>query len=213
MKVWSYAVLVCITATSLVGCIELGPDRQTAAALRQELPKFRGECERLNKQVSELTKAVAELRREVVVLREAKTAAPPTPATPTVHLATPAGKDREPVPDRSVVQDKGVPKDTELCEIIETHIAAVEGILSQGNVDSMDTLVDDLAAAFEANLRKFSRDPRIGEIRDAAANMRSNFLSAAKQSHLATNPYLKNVRQKSINDGRKYAKTLRAVCE
>ncbi len=171
---------------------------------RQDLAKFMNNCDKLARQVEELTKITVDLRGQVKALQEARAEVVSTP------VPTP---EREAVKPSETGRDKEAQRAASLCDVIETHVAAVEGILSQQDLDSVETLLDDLEAAFNANLRKFANHPRIKQIREAASTMRKDFLAAAKQSPLATNPYLKNVRQRSLNDARQAARTLRALCE
>jgi hypothetical protein len=206
MNMRSSIGVLCLMTVCASGC-DLVMDRQTGQLLRQEISKLRGDCDKLGKEVAELTKTTADLHREIALLRQVTSAAP-RPSTP---VERDISRDKEKVKDRDNAQ--AVPKDSGLCDIVETHIVAVEGILSQTGAESMESLMDDLEAAFEANLKKYAGNPRTAEIREAAAAMRSSFLAAAKQSHLAMNPYLKNVRQKSVNEGRKSAKLMRSLCE
>jgi hypothetical protein len=210
MRLRSRTLVSSILAVCLFGCVDLGSDRSAVEAMKQDLSRLKGTCDRLTKELNDLKKVTAELSQEVAKMREAETArsaTPPSRPDRTLLRETENPREREPV--RDVVPAK----DAALCEIVETHIAAVEGILSQPVTDSVDAFVDDLQAVFEANLKKFSRDPRIDQLRQAAATMRTNYLAAAKQGHLAMNPYLKNVRQKSLNDARQAARTLRLLCE
>jgi hypothetical protein len=196
---WIGVVFLC-----LCGCNQFGVDQKELQIFRQDLAKFRNDCDRLARQVEELTKVTADLRQQVNTPRDARTE--PIPKQVPV-------REQEAVSPSQSSRDKEPQRAPSLCDVIETHIAAVEGILSQPDSDSVETLLDDLEASFNANLRRFANHPRILQIREAASTMRKDFLAAAKQSPLATNPYLKNVRQKSLNDARKAAKTLRALCE
>lgn len=196
--------LIGVAFLGLCGCNLLAGNQKELQAFRQDVSRLKITCAQLTKQVEELTKLNADLKEQVALLQEVRTAIAAKPQAPSGSA---------PAVSRDTASP-GEPKPTPgLCDIIETHIAGVEGILSEPDVDSAETLMDDLQAAFEANLKAFSQHPRIQQIRAAAAQMRSEYLAAAKQTPLATNPYLKNVRQKSLNDARKAARTLRALCE
>jgi len=200
VKIW----LGVLASLGFCGCNQVGVDQKELHLLRQDLGKFNKDCDKLSTQVQELTKLTHDLREQVAMLREARTAIPSKPLT---------GPEREVINPADMPRDREASRGAALCDIIETHVAAVEGILSQPDADSVEPLLDDLEAAFTANLKRFANHPHIQEIRQAASAMRKDFLAAAKQSPLAANPYLKNVRQKSLNDARKDARTLRSLCE
>jgi hypothetical protein len=198
-KAW----LVGIGLVGLCGCTEFAADPKELQAFRQDVTRFKSTCDKLGKQVDELMKLTTELKDQVALLKEAGTAVPSKPGVQTQPAVVAPGEAAQPR------ETQPVPG---LCDMIETHIAAVEGVLSQPDLDSAETLLDDLQASFDANLRGYAQHPRIAQIRAAASTMRSEFLAAAKQTPLATNPYLKNVRQKSLNDARKAARALRSLC-
>lgn len=196
--------LIGLAFALLCSCNQLSGDQKDIQAFRQEVNRLKMTSTRLSKQVEELTKLTADLQEQVVQLRESRSAASSKPAE---FSATPPVEPRKTPTAREPQAAPG------LCDIIETHIQAVEGVLSQPDLDSAETLLDDLQAAFDANLRPFAQNPKIQQIRAAAATMRNEYIAAAKQTSLANNPYLKNVRQKSLTEARKATRSLRALCE
>jgi hypothetical protein len=198
-KAW----LVGIGLIGLCGCTQFSADPKELQAFRQDVTRLKSSSDKLAKQLEELAKLTTELREQVALLQEARTAQPSKPPAQTEPAVVAPG---------GTAQTREARPLPELCDMIETHIAAVEGVLSQPDLDSAETLLDDLQASFDANLRAYVQHPRIAQIRAAASTMRTEYLAAAKQTPLATNPYLKNIRQKSLNDARKAARTLRSLC-
>ena len=194
---------IAIVCVGLCGCNQFGVDPRELQLFRRDVGRLTSTCDKLTSQVKELTKLTAELSQQVTLLQEAR--------KPVMAKPVPAPEPATIMPAESTLT-RGPQPTPGLCDIVDTHIAAVEGILSQPDPDAVGTLLDDLAAAFDANLKAFDQHPRIDQIREAASAMRNEFLAAAKQAPLATNPYLKNVRQKSLKDARSAARKLRSLC-